>query len=362
MKKVIKIGTNKGVARLWLEGKALEAHGWVTGTNFVAEFKSGYVVYERVIDGTPRARKVAGKEGRPVIDTNSGKILEHLGHGTTHAEVHISDGNIMFTPTTKPDTKFKSAVTAALLIATAISIPFIPKYGADAKKVLVVCEESGRVRDSFNQLGHDAVSVDLMDSESPDGWHIKDDARNHIHGDWDLVIAFTPCPLFTNSAAWAFNEPNYDRYPGVGYHQKVKPTTLTGQDRRDAREEAFAMFMEIYNSNDVVSMENPSGTLSTLFRKPDQIIQPYQFGHAESKTTCLWLKGLAPLEHTKVLDIEEYGWLVTKGKHAGIHRWMNQTASGQSNMGPSADRDIKRSKTYHGVAAAMAHQWGGIVS
>ena len=357
MTKTIKIGTNKGVPRLWLEGKALEDYGWTSGVPFNCYFHADTrrITYVKMIDG---GRAVSGKAGRPVIDTNNKQIAAVAGD-LTHMEVAITDDTITFIPTAKPASKFKTAVTAALLIASALSMPYLSTYPADAKKILVCCEESGRVRDSFDQLGHHAVSVDLMNSESPDGWHIKDDVRNHIHGDWDIVIAFTPCPLFTNSAAWAFNDADYNRYPNVGYHQKVKPTTLTGQDRRDARDEAFKMFMEIYDSNDVVSMENPSGSLSTMFRKPNQIIQPWHFGHPESKTTCLWLKGLVPLTPTNVLDIVEHGWLVTKGAHKGTHRWMNQTASGQSNMGPSADRDIKRSKTYHGVAAAMATQWGG---
>lgn len=358
MQRTIKIGTNRGVARLWLEGKCLEQHGWTTGVGFVYSINKDCIIYtkaQKTPNGKPR--RVAGKEGRPVIDTNN-KMITATANGKTHMEVTITDSQIMFKPTDKPDSKLKTTVTKALLVAGAITLPFISTFKPDAKKILVACEESGRVRDSFIQMGHDAVSVDLMDSESPDGWHIKDDVMNHIYGDWDMVIAFPPCTYLTNSAAWAFNDPDYEKYPEIGYHQRVKESTLVGQSRRDARELAIAMFMEIYESNEHVAIENPTGALSSAFRKPDQIIQPWQFGTPHSKSTCLWLKNLPLLVPTQVLTMEEHGYLASNG----TQRWLNQTGSGQSNVPPSANRDTVRSKTYHGVAAAMATQWMGDLS
>lgn len=356
MKKVIKIGRNRGKARLWLEGKALQQAGWNPAEHYDLHYGEDGIYLTKItahLDEWINSRKVSNKKGLPVLDINTDKILEVAGDHT-HMEVTVDENSIVFKPCNKPDSKFKQAVKAALVVAGAITLPFINTMRPDAKKILVACEESGRVRDSFNMLGHEAVSCDLMESESPEGWHIRDDVRNHLDKDWDMVIAFIPCTYLTNSAAWAFKDPDYDKYPGVGYHQKIKEGTLTGEARRLARAESVEFAEEIWESAEQVCIENPRGSLSTMFRKPTQIIQPHEYGQPHSKATCLWLKNLPKLIPTMPLDIEEHGWLAPNGKY----RWKNQTASGQSNLPPTPDRAILRSKTYHGVAAAMALYWG----
>jgi len=173
--------------------------------------------------------------------------------------------------------------------------------------------------------------------------------------DWDLGIFHPPCTYLTVSAAWAFNDPDFERYPGVGYHQKVRPGTLTGQKRRDARDEAIQFVKSIRESGiPLLGFENPVGSLSTRWRQPDQTIQPYDFGEDASKKTCLWLIGLPLLKATKRFN----GRIVTDprtGKQ--VERWSNQTDGGQNKESPSDDRWQIRSVTYQGIASAMADQW-----
>lgn len=194
-------------------------------------------------------------------------------------------------------------------------------------RVLVACENSGVVRNAFSLLGHDAWSCDLLSSELP-GNHIKADVKTIIKDDWDLVIAHPPCTYICVS----------------GYHWTVR-------GKRDPRltDEALDLvrfFMECGVQK--IAIENPVSIISSRIRKPDQIIQPFQFGHPESKKTCLWLKNLPLLVATKVLPLPSSG------------RWENQTVSGQNKLSPSSDRWKVRSKTYNGIADAMACQWGGV--
>jgi hypothetical protein len=193
-------------------------------------------------------------------------------------------------------------------------------------KVLIACEFSGVVRDAFAALGHDAWSCDLLPSESP-GKHIQGDAiAAATSGPWDLMIAHPPCTYLSVS----------------GLHwNKRRP------ERGAKTAEAFEFFMALWNVPiPRKAIENPIGCMSRLWRKPDQIIQPWQFGHDASKATCLWLKGLPLLTPTDVLP---------GGRKA---RRANQTASGQNKLGPSPDRWKLRSMTYPGIAKAMAEQWG----
>lgn len=161
----------------------------------------------------------------------------------------------------------------------------------------------------------------------------------------------------TVSAAWAFADPDYDRYPGAGYHQKVKPGTPTGAERRRLRDEAVANFKRLEALPYPTAIENPAPSfLSKAHRKPDQIIQPYCFGDDASKGTGLWLRGLPTLKPTRRTAgrmVEYNGKLV--------ERWANQTDSGQNKVTPSEDRWLERSKTYPGIAAAMGAQWGGFI-
>lgn len=183
---------------------------------------------------------------------------------------------------------------------------------------------SGRVRDAFIAKGHDAWSCDLLPSESP-GPHIQGDVRPLLEKEWDLLIAFPPCTYLCSS--------------GLHWNKRVP-------GRAALTEQAVEFFMLFANANaPKIAIENPIGCMSTRYRKPDQIIQPWMFGHPESKSTCLWLKNLEPLKPTNVLPLPASG------------RWDNQTPSGQNKLGPSPTRAIERSKTYLGVAQAMSEQW-----
>lgn len=232
-------------------------------------------------------------------------------------------------------------------------------------KIFIGMETSGMLRTRFVALGHDVISCDTLSAE--DGAEFG----NHIVGDvfetldllrrmrwWpDMAIFHPTCTYLTISAAWAFNDPDYDRYPDVGYHQKVKPGTLTGQARRQAREAAVNDVRRI-DALPIArkAVENPIGALSSMFRKPDQIIQPYQFGDDASKSTCLWTWGLPPLQPTKRVDGRMVEW--PRGSGRMVERWSNQTDSGQNALPPSNDRWKDRSRTYPGIADAMASQWG----
>lgn len=187
-------------------------------------------------------------------------------------------------------------------------------------RVLIACEFTGTVRDAFRERGHDAVSCDFLPTTEP-GPHIEGDVLDVLGNGWDLMIAHPPCThLAVSGARW--------------FKGKEKEQAEALQFVRDLLEAPI----------DKIALENPVSVISTRIRKPDQIIQPYQFGHPESKKTCLWLKNLPKLTPTDVL-----------------HRdgpWDNQTPSGQNKLGPSADRWKARSATYTGIASAMANQWG----
>lgn len=156
-------------------------------------------------------------------------------------------------------------------------------------KVLVACEYSGRVRDAFIAAGHDAMSCDLLPTETT-GPHYVGDVRDILGNGWDLMIAHPPCTYLTVSAEWAYKDVQT---------KKMKPGTLIGQARRDAREEAIRFVLELANAPiERIAIENPVGTLSTKWREPDQFIQPYEYGDDASKKTCLWLKNLPRLTPT----------------------------------------------------------------
>lgn len=197
-------------------------------------------------------------------------------------------------------------------------------------KVLVACEFSGAVRDAFARLGHDAWSCDLLPSETP-GQHIQGDVLGHLDRGWDVLIAHPPCIFLSSS----------------GMH-------WTTRGKRDPQRTVDALdFVRRLMDAPVpkIGVENPIGVISTRIRKPDQIIQPYQYGHDASKRTCLWLKGLPRLRPTGFVEPR---WV------DGKPRWANQTDSGQNKLGPSEDRWAKRSITYPGIAAAMAAQWSAL--
>lgn len=195
-------------------------------------------------------------------------------------------------------------------------------------RVLVACEFSGRVRDAFIALGHDAWSCDLLLSEVP-GPHLQTDVTQVLDLDWDLMIAHPPCTYLCSS--------------GLHWNHRVP-------GRAQLTEEALE-FVRVLFSAPIprIALENPIGCISTKIRKYDQIIQPYDFGHDASKQTCLWLQGLPKLKPTVYVAPR-----IVNGKK----RWGNQTDSGQNRLGPSEDRWALRSRTYEGIATAMAEQWG----
>lgn len=182
--------------------------------------------------------------------------------------------------------------------------------------VLVACEYSGTVRDAFNRLGHDAMSCDLLPTEKP-GAHYQGDLFDVIDYPWNIIIFHPPCTHLSVSGA---------------RHFEAK--------RMDGRQQsAVSFFMRTVRRSTHVkarAWENPIGIMSRLWRIPDQILQPWQFGHGETKATCLWLEGLPKLAPTNIVE----------GRENRIHR-----------MPPSPDRGKKRSETYLGMANAMADQW-----
>lgn len=185
---------------------------------------------------------------------------------------------------------------------------------AEAMRVLVACEFSGRVRDAFLAKGHDAMSCDFLPTEA-EGPHYQGDVMEIIDDGWDLILAHPPCThLAVSGARW-------------------------WKDKRQEQADAL-MFVRMLMAahSDRIAIENPIGAISTAIRRPDQIIHPWQFGHGETKATCLWLKGLKKLKPTDIVE----------GREARVHR-----------MPPSPNRWKERSRTYQGIAAAMAEQWGG---
>lgn len=180
-------------------------------------------------------------------------------------------------------------------------------------RVLVACEFSGRVRDAFLNMGHYALSCDLLDTEI-DGPHYKGSVLDILDQEWDLMIAHPPCTHLAVSGSRWFK-----------YKQKEQA-------------EALEFVSLLLNSNiPNIALENPVSVISTKIRKPTQIIQPRQFGHGETKATCLWLKGLPNLVPTNIVE----------GREAVVHK-----------MPPGPDRWKNRSRTYQGIADAMAKQWG----
>ena len=192
-------------------------------------------------------------------------------------------------------------------------------------RVLVACEFSGVVRDAFRARGHVAVSCDLLPTERP-GIHYRCDVRRLLEREWDLMLAFPPCTYLARS--------------GLHWNSRVP-------GRAELTDQALD-FVRLLMAAPVARwcIENPYGAIGSRIRKPDQVIQPWQYGEPESKATCLWLKGLPPLQPTKVLELP-----------AGQH-WRNVLPSGQHRRPDRKSRAHDASRTYLGVAQAMASQWG----
>lgn len=189
-------------------------------------------------------------------------------------------------------------------------------------KILVACEFSGRVRESFRERGHDAWSCDLLPTEI-EGNHFQCDVLEVIDRGWDLLIAHPPCTHLAVSGAKWFKFKEKEQAEALEFIKKLLDADIPR-----------------------IAIENPVSIISSRIRKPDQIIQPYEYGEPESKKTCLWLKGLPKLVPTDILELPECGY------------WRNQTPSGQNKLGPSPTRERERGRTYWGIARAMAVQWG----
>lgn len=185
-------------------------------------------------------------------------------------------------------------------------------------RVLVACEYSGRVREAFRKLGHDAISCDLLPSEDNSPHHHQGDVFDLIGNGFDLMIAHPPCTHLSVSGA---------------RHFAAKRESGVQQEALEFVRNLMAAPIER------IAIENPISIISSQIRKPDQIIQPWQFGHGETKATCLWLKNLPKLTPTNIVE----------GREAKVHR-----------MPPGPDRWKERSRTYQGIADAFAAQWGAI--
>ena len=193
-------------------------------------------------------------------------------------------------------------------------------------KVLVACEESQEVCKAFRELGHEAYSCDIEPcSGGHPEWHLQCDALEMLKLQWDMIIAHPPCTHLSSSGARWFPE-----------------------KRADGRQQQGIDFFMSFTRADCphIAVENPVGIMSTQYRKPDQIIQPWMFGHPEKKATCLWLKGLPKLEPTN--DVSAYMRTLPKSRQERLHY-----------LPPGPDRARIRSRTFPGIAKAMAEQWGG---
>jgi hypothetical protein len=203
-------------------------------------------------------------------------------------------------------------------------------------KVLIACEESQRVCIAFRNKGHEAYSCDILEcSGGHPEWHIKDDVLKHLNDNWDLIIAHPPCTYLTVAANKYYNVEKYGE---------------KAEERQKQRQKAIEFFMQFTDLKcPRVCIENPIGVMSSFYCKPTQIIQPYQFGHSERKATCLWLKGLPELKPTNIVTPD-----IIKLKSGKTDSRLHY----ETLKLPAEERAKMRSKTFEGVALAMAEQWG----
>ena len=198
-------------------------------------------------------------------------------------------------------------------------------------KILVACERFGRVRDAFRARGHDAYSCDTEPDANGSPYHYRQDVLPLLEYEWNMLLAFPPCTYLCVS--------------GIHWNSRVP-------GRREKTEEALAFVFQLMRARiPRIAIENPAGIISTRICRPRQYIQPWQFGEPYSKMTGLWLKGLPNLVPTNILEPEAF-------QQNGRPRWRNQTGTGQNRLGPSPTRAAERGRTYAGIAAAMAEQWG----
>tara|TARA_R110000744_G_scaffold326330_1_gene432079 strand:+ start:3747 stop:4355 length:609 start_codon:yes stop_codon:yes gene_type:complete len=201
-------------------------------------------------------------------------------------------------------------------------------------KVLIGYSACQITREAFEKQGHDAWTCDLLPARGNSKNHITADVWTIIDQGWDLGIFHPMCTFLNCASAWALSDPNFEKYPDGGYHQKVKSETLTGQTRREAQDAAVENFIRLIRLPFPKAIENPAPSMvSKYIRPPDQIVQPYEFGHDASKSTGLWLEGLSPLEPTKYVAPS-----IIKFRGRNVRRWANQSPAGQEKSPPSAER------------------------
>lgn len=204
-------------------------------------------------------------------------------------------------------------------------------------KVLVACEESQRVCMAFREKGHEAYSCDILEcSGGHPEWHIQDDVLKYLDENWDLLIAFPPCTYLTITGNRWFNILSYGKKAIERHYSRVK---------------AMEFFMEFINAPcKKIAVENPVGAMSSAYRKPDQIIEPYEFGHPMTKKTCLWLKNLPLLKPTNIVE-PEFVICADGKRYSKVHVETFLIKNPE-------ERAKARSKTFEGIAKAMAEQWG----
>ena len=219
-------------------------------------------------------------------------------------------------------------------------------------RVLVGCEFSNTVAGAFRAAGHEAWSCDLLPSEGPTEWHMQRDVLDVLDEGWDLAVFHPPCTYLSVS--------------GLHWNKRVK-------GRAEKTAEALCFVRQLLDAPiPKIALENPVSAISSQIRKPDQVVQPWQFGHRESKATCLWLKGLPRLRPTEVVaasrlrccglalspEVGARGCPNCNGDQLARPLWDNQTPSGQNKLSPGPNRWKERSRTFKGIAEAMAAQWG----
>jgi hypothetical protein len=216
-------------------------------------------------------------------------------------------------------------------------------------RILIACEESQTITKTFRGAGHEAFSCDLLPcSGGHPEWHIHGDVTPHLKEDWDLMIAHPECTYLTVTGNKWFYHPDDKDMPV----EERRPHPRF-PNRREQREDAFDFFMLLANAPiDKIAIENPVGIVSTRWRKPDQIIQPYEFGDPHAKKTCLWLKNLPKLEPTNIVEPE----YITYKSGKRMAKWYADAVKL-----PEAERKRLRSKTFQGIADAMVDQWGKLL-
>lgn len=230
-------------------------------------------------------------------------------------------------------------------------------------RVLIGYSACQLTREAFEAHGHDVWTCDRLPARGDSPKHFQCDIWEvaEMPG-WDFGLFHPMCTVLTTSSAWAFLDADFKRYPGVGYHQKVKPETLVGVDRRNQKDIELANFRRLLKLRYRKVIENPAVSfINTAIRPPTQVIHPHQHGDDASKATGLWLADEDGSQSKDIPLIVPTGHVEPRwcqGKKKMLPRWANQTDSGQNIEPPGPDRWLKRSETYPGIAAAWGDQWG----